>query len=88
MTGDEHIIAWIESSGPHYAKLREIYRRRKPGCPDGYITQGGLQAAALNLVYSAYYEMLRSGDAQHDDKYSAAERLRAALAVVEWEGPK
>jgi hypothetical protein len=88
MTGQDHILAWIESSGPHYKRLLEIYRRRQPGCSDGFISQAGLAAAALNLVYDAYTEMLRGGDASREDKYSAAERLRAALLIVEWESPK
>lgn len=88
MTAQDHILAWIESSAPHYKTLLEIYRRRQPGCSDGFISPFGLSAAAMNLVHSAYQEMLRGGDARRDDEYSAADQLRAALLIVEWEGPK
>lgn len=31
MRAEDHIIAWIESSRPHYDRLLEIERRRQPG---------------------------------------------------------
>lgn len=88
MTAEEHILSWIESSRPHYRDLLEIHRRRQPECRDGYMRQSGLAAAAHNLVNRAYSEMLRGGDARRDDEYSAAEQLRAAVLVTQWESPK
>ena len=85
MKAEDHIIAWIESSRPHYDRLRDIERRRKPGCTDGFMRTIGLAAAAINLAGQAYAEMLACGDALRDDPYSAVEILRAAILIAEWE---
>jgi hypothetical protein len=85
MKAEDHIIAWIESSRRHYDMLLEIYRRRQPGCADGFIRPQGIAAAASNLVSAAYSEMVSSGDARRDDPYSAVELLRASILVAEWE---
>lgn len=84
MTAVEHIVAWIESSRPHYARLLEIERHRK------FVVQTApAQAAnarnAANLAADAYREMIRGGDALRSDPYSASEILDAAKALLAWE---
>jgi hypothetical protein len=88
MTAEEHIIAWIESSQTHYNRLLDITRRRQPDCRDGFIRQTGLVCAVINLVTSAYGDMLSCGDASRDDEYSAAEILNAASELLKWEAPQ
>lgn len=82
---NSHIIAWVESSRPHYDRLLDIERRRKPGCADGFMRTTGIAAAASNLAVQAYSEMFSCGDASRDDPYSAVEILRAAILIAEWE---
>lgn len=88
MTAEDHIIAWIESSGPHYRQLRDIHRRRQPHCPDGFRRSDALAAMVFNLVTQSYREMVRTGDADKDDPYSAVELLRAAIMLAQWEAPE
>lgn len=87
MTAEDHILAWIESDAAHYKRLLEIERRRQPGCADGFMRASGVVCAALNLVTSAYSEMLSTGDARRDDPYSAVELARTAAMICEWEKP-
>lgn len=87
MTPEEQIVSWIESSQEHYKRLLEITRRRQPGCADGFIRSSGVAAAAHVLVCDAYQQMLR-GDIATGDEYSAAEILRAAANLTEWESPE
>lgn len=82
-TNAEHVMAWIESSAPEHARMQDIFRRRQPGCPDGFIRASGAATAALNLVVSAYGQMCSGGDALKD--YTATDLLDAARQVVEWE---
>lgn len=81
MTGEEHIVTWIESSAPHYRELLKLVKMRE---------EAPISAAqnAVNLVASAYREMLRTGDALRDDRYSLAELMKAAKMLCEWEAPK
>ena len=78
MTIEEHIVAWIESSGPHYAELLEL---AKGG-------QGAQFRAseALRQVKRAYTAMVQTGDAW--DHGTSAEICRAAAMLCEWEAPE
>lgn len=88
MTAEDHIIAYIESSAPHYKRLLELTERRKPGCTHGFMRPQGVAAAASNLVADTYGEMIANGSALRDDPYSPAELLRAAAMLCEWEQPE
>lgn len=79
MTAEQHIIAWIESSRPHYDRLIKLWVDRP------HMTHVLVVQLALNLVLSAYREMLSCGDASRDDMYSPVELARTAAALCEWE---
>jgi hypothetical protein len=81
MTAVEHIIAWIESSRPHYEGLVQLERDRK-----GFDSRFNsvLARQALNIVASAYTEATRGGDMFPED-HSPATILDAAKALLEWE---
>lgn len=87
MKAEDHILAWIESSRPHYDRLLIIETRRKLPANDnsGFATQSFFASHCLALVISAYAEMITTGDASRDDPYSAAELLEAAKLVAAWE---
>lgn len=89
MTAEDHIIAWIESSAPHYDTLLRIARGEaltisyhRPA-PSPAIARS---RDALELVTRAYDEMARTGDALDD--YTSADLCRAAAMLCEWEEPK
>jgi hypothetical protein len=84
MTAQDHIIAWIESSRPHYDRLREIEISRKlfHGIPGRSCE---LLRSASRLVTDAYWEMFHSGDASREDPYSPADLALAVSLVLAWE---
>lgn len=79
MTAEDHIVAWIESSRPHYDRLLALAEPGKIRSPEHRAF------FAMSLVRDAYSEMLVGGDASRDDLYSPAELLRAAILLTEWE---
>lgn len=86
MTAVEHIIAWIESSRPHYERLIELERDRKARTIAGTLTRynEGLALRAFNIVSDAYREATRGGDMFRED-HSPATILDAAKALLTWE---
>ena len=78
MTAEEHIIAWIESSQPHYRKLLHI------SVPGNFIRDTGRAYACMNLAVEAYNEMVKGGDARASD-HDASTIIGAALAISKWE---
>lgn len=78
MTAEEHIIAWIESSAPHYSRLLTL------ALPGKLPSSWQRARYAANLVSDAYYQMITSGDALRDGPYSPAELLRAAIELCDW----
>lgn len=81
MTDVEHMIAWIESSRPHYDRLCELERDRK-ACGSNFNNR--LATTAFNIVSSAYREATRGGD-MFAEQWSAAGILDAAKALLSWE---
>lgn len=53
MTAEEHIIAWIESSQPHYRKLLHI------SVPGNFLSDLGRAHAYMNLAAEAYRDLFR-----------------------------
>lgn len=89
MTAEDHIVAWIGSSRPHYDELLALEKSRK-SAPDRNLWLRRRRSimlvhAALSLVTRAYGDMLACGDASSDDLYSPAELLRTAILLTEWE---
>lgn len=84
MTAVEHMIAWIESSRPHYERLLQLERNRKAALDADTSFHALLAQNALAIVVSAYYEAVRSGD-MNGDQWSPALVLDAAKAALEWE---
>jgi len=78
MTVEEHIIAWIESSQPHYRKLLHI------SVPGNFLSDLGRAHACMNLAAEAYREMIKGGDAWASD-HDASTIIGAALAISKWE---
>lgn len=78
MTAVEHIIAWIESSRPHYERLLSLWRNNK------HFSDDSNAESALRLAVSAYREMIRGGDAWAHD-HSSETLLDAAKAILAWE---
>jgi hypothetical protein len=81
MTAVEHIIAWIESSRPHYERLLKLEIGRKALGSEANV---GIADEALSIVTSAYREATRGGDMFPADQ-SPATILDAAKALLEWE---
>lgn len=80
MTAVEHIVAWIESSRPHYDRLLTLsHNRNSPIWSDDSKAE-----SAVRLAVSAYREMVKDGDAWAGD-HSPATILDAAKALLEWE---
>jgi hypothetical protein len=84
MTAEDHIVAWIESSRPHYDRLLEIEKCRKGANLPGYGSIAHFERAT-RLVADAYREMLRGGDASRSDPYSPADLILAATLILTWE---
>lgn len=86
MTAVEHMIAWIESSRPHYERACELERDRKARAIAGTLTRynHGLALRAFNIVTSAYDEATRGGD-MFPEQWTARTILDAAAALLEWE---
>ena len=81
MTGAEHIVTWIESSGPEYARLLKL------SVPGNFHTDANRALEAASLAINAYRQMIRGGDAcasEHD----ASTILEAALMLTKWERPE
>lgn len=76
MTSEEHILAWIESSKPHYDKLRVM-------TPGNFLSDSGRAYACLNLAQEAYREMIHCGDAYKTD-HDASTILGAAVLIANW----
>lgn len=77
MTAEEHIIAWIESSRPHYDRLLKL------SVPGNFLTDSLRALEATQLAIAAYGEMVRGGDAwagEHD----ASTIIGAALELTKW----
>jgi hypothetical protein len=86
MTNVEHMIAWIESSRPHYERACQLERDRKARAIAGTLTRynHGLALRAFNIVANAYDEATRGGD-MFPEQWSARAILGAASALLEWE---
>jgi len=84
MTAQDHILAWIESSRPHYERLLEIEKCRKGPQFRGYGQIADFERAS-RLVIDAYREMLRCGDASKSDPYSSADLVLVVALVLLWE---
>lgn len=80
MTAVEHIIAWIESSQPHYNRLLQLERLRKGSPPQHPV----IAEIALGIAIDAYREATRGGDMFPVDQ-SPATLLDAAKALLKWE---
>lgn len=84
MTAEDHIVAWIGSSRPHYDRLLKLSEQcNAPG--GGSIKAAVILEKASRLVADAYCEMIRGGDASRDDPYSATDLVKAVVLVVAWE---
>lgn len=77
MTAVEHIIAWIESSQPHYRRLLKL------SVPGNFLSNRHRAQAAFNLAADAQHEMIRGGDAYKSEQ-SEMDLLRAAASLCEW----
>ena len=77
MTAEEHIIAWIESSAPHYSRLLKL------SDPNHFRTDTSRAFAAASLSIDAYQEMVRGGDA-YANEHDAGSILRAAIELLAW----
>lgn len=80
MTAVEHIIAWIESSRPHYDRLLKLEIDRK----NPRASYNMIAGYAWSIAVDAYREMISGGDAWASD-HSPATILQAAIALTEWE---
>lgn len=78
MTGEFHIISWIESSKPHYDKLLYI------SVPGNFLSDASRARACMNLALESYHEMIKCGDAWASD-HDASTIIGAALAIANWE---
>lgn len=80
MTAEEHIIAWIESSRPHYDRLLAYYGNRNSST----WSHEAKAQSAMRLAISAYCEMIRDGYTYASD-HDASTIIGAALAISKWE---
>lgn len=91
MTAEEHILMYIESSAPRYARLLQLEKSRKHVEITNWLRQrqGSYHAReAFSIVQDTYTEMLAQGAASNDGLYSGAELLRCAVNLLEWEAPE
>jgi hypothetical protein len=86
MTAIEHMIAWIESSHPHYVRLCNLERDRKARESAGTLTRhnAGLAMRAFNIVCDAYSEATRGGD-MFPEQWTPGDLLDASKALLTWE---
>lgn len=77
MTAEEHIIAWIESSRPHYDRLLKL------SVPGNFQTDALRALEATQLAISAYREMVKGGDA-YASEHDASTIIGAALELTKW----
>lgn len=77
MTAEEHIVAWIESSQPHYKRLLKL------SVPGNFIGNRDRAQCAFSLAADAQREMIRGGDAYRSEQ-SEINLLRAAAMLCEW----
>lgn len=81
MTGEEHIVAWIESSKPHYDRLLWI------ATPGNFRSDVNRANACLLLAVNAYQDMIKCGDAYKSD-HDSSTILGAALELSKWSAPE
>lgn len=77
MTAEEHIVAWIESSQPHYRCLLKL------SVPGNFIGNRDRAQFAFNLAADAQREMIAGGDAYKSEQ-DDFNLLRAAADLCEW----
>lgn len=81
MTGEDHILAWVESSKPHYDRLLRI---AKTGNFHSDINRAH---ACTMLAANALQAMVKCNDAYKSD-HDAGTVLRAAVLFSEWSAPE
>lgn len=81
MTGEDHILAWVTSSKPHYDRLLRI---AKPG---NFRSDINRAHACTMLAANALQAMVKCNDAYKSD-HDAGTVLRAAVLFSEWEAPE
>lgn len=77
MTGEDHIVAWAESSKPHYDRLLRI------ATPGNFRSDVNRANACLMLAINVYQAACKSGDMFARD-HNAGTILRAAVLFSEW----
>lgn len=77
MTAAEHIVRWIECSGPHYARLLKL------SVPGNFISNRDRAGFAFALAADAQREMVKGGNAYRHEQDEMA-LLRAAADLCEW----
>lgn len=80
MTGEEHILYWVESSKSHYDRLLRIAR------PGNFHSDINRAHACTMLAANALQDMVKCGDAYRRD-HDASSVLRAAVLFSEWKEP-
>lgn len=80
MTGEEHILAWVESSEAEYARLLWISR------PGNFRSDVNRANACTLLAVNALQSMIKCGDAYRRE-HDAGTILRAAVLFSEWKEP-
>ena len=80
MTKVEHITAWIGASVPHCDRINYLLSKRD--CE--WQRSDNKADHALQIVMSAYREMIAYGDAVADD-FTPVDLLQAAIAIALWE---
>jgi len=81
MAASEHIVRWIECSGPHYARLLKL------SVPGNFISNRDRAGFAFALAADAQREMVKDGDAYRHEQDEMA-LLRAAADLCEWRAPE
>lgn len=77
MNAEQHIVAWIESSGPHYRRLLKLAIR------GNFIGNRDRAQFAFNLAADAQRDMIYCGDAYKSEQDETA-ICRAAALLCEW----
>ena len=80
MSGEDHIVAWAESSRPHYERLLRI------ATPGNFRSNVNRANACLMLAVNVYQAACKSGDMFARD-HDAGSILRAAVMISEWKEP-
>ena len=79
--GAKHILNWIESSFPHYERLRRIAR------PGNFMSDINRAHACTMLAANGLQAMIKGGDARKID-HSASTVLLAAVLISKWKDPE